>query len=157
MFFVRWRFRRLERRLRENSRRFGDGILDHKDIKVLERFGADATKLFIKALNDDDGTVRRAAVLVLKRIKDRRAVDPLIALVGSKISDDVVEALGEIGDARAVDALISAFKINWGWLRTPNLRESTSEALRKIGAPAVEPLIQALTHLRQSMMPSARN
>src|SRR5664280_1165637 len=50
------------------------------------------------------------------------------------------DALGQIGDARAVDPLIAALK-SGGW----GMRTAAAGALGQIGAPAVEPLVAALT------------
>jgi len=55
------------------------------------------------------------------------------------VRENAAEALGEIGDARAVEALIQALKDQSG-----SVRANAAWALGKIGRPAVEPLIQAL-------------
>jgi len=49
------------------------------------------------------------------------------------------EALGRIGDARAVESLIKALNDADG-----DVRRSAAEALGRIGEPAVESLIKAL-------------
>jgi HEAT repeat protein len=49
------------------------------------------------------------------------------------------EALGQLGDARAVEPLIARLG-DAAW----NVRRAAAEALVKIGAPAVEPLIGRL-------------
>jgi len=65
----------------------------------------------IKALKDSDRWIRRAAA----------------------------EALGGIGDARAVEPLIQALKD-----RDVDVRKAAANALGKFGKPAVRPLIRAL-------------
>jgi ATP-dependent DNA helicase RecQ len=57
------------------------------------------------ALEDKDGNVRRLAASALGKIKDRRAVDPLITLLAREVKPQVrqyaVKALGRIRDVRA--------------------------------------------------------
>ena len=55
--------------------------------------------------------------------------------------EKAARALGEIGDSRSVEPLISALK-----REGPEVRQAIVEALVKIGEPAVEPLIDALSH-----------
>jgi HEAT repeat protein len=81
----------------------------------------------------------------IEKLRARRDVKGLIkALSYQKDYKDNVhqwaaEALGEIGDARAVEPLIVALKEGY-----TDVRRGAAEALCKIGAPAVEPLIAAL-------------
>jgi HEAT repeat protein len=104
---------------------------------------------FISALKENDENLRITAVRALGKIKDARAVGPLIStLLISKLKDikgDVVHfipaikdvnasvrrevawALGEIKDARAVSSLISALKDS-----DKNVRKAAKEALEKI-------------------------
>ena len=68
------------------------------------------------------------------------AVEPLIAALGGKESGAAARALGELGDARAVQPLIAALAYN-DW----NVRRGAANALGQLGgALAVEPLIAAL-------------
>jgi HEAT repeat protein len=55
------------------------------------------------------------------------------------VRHEAAQALGELGDARAVEPLIAALKDEY-----PEVREGAAQALGKIGEPAVEPLIAAL-------------
>ena len=109
--------------------------------KALEAIGEPAVIPLIHALNDESPTIREKAAIVLGRMRDSCAVEALIQ--ASKDSEDSVRsfsgwALGQIGDPRAIDPLIRILDFN-----DPN--NYAADALVKIGEPAVEPLIQALT------------
>jgi HEAT repeat protein len=100
-------------------------------------------KGLVNALSyDKDEAVRREARLALLEIGDPRAVEPLINLLknsdvpGRKVA---MELLGALGDARAVEPLIDA-------LLDEHLNPipEVVNALCKIGAAAVEPLVAAL-------------
>jgi HEAT repeat protein len=91
----------------------------------------------IKAL-DSEFEVREAAVDALGEIGDPRAVEPLISiLVDNKwYCCYAIEALGRIGDPRSVDALSAALNHN-----EVSVREAAVDALGEIGDPrAVKPL-----------------
>ncbi|HHT9109043.1 MAG TPA: HEAT repeat domain-containing protein, partial [Candidatus Wunengus sp. YC64] len=83
------------------------------------------------------------AAEALGKIKDARAVEPLIAALKDEyqyVRKWTAYALGEIKDARAVEPLIAALKDEYQYVR-----EGAAEALGKIkDARAVEPLIAAL-------------
>ncbi|HOL55553.1 MAG TPA: HEAT repeat domain-containing protein, partial [bacterium] len=60
------------------------------------------------ALNDKEWTVRSSAAEALGKIKDTRAIDPLIKVLADKdiaVRLSVIEALGEIGDKKAIEPL----------------------------------------------------
>jgi len=126
----------------------------------------------IGLLDDKDWTVRCNAIDALGKVGDVRAVDPLIRLLNdekagfrasyalSKIGEPAVErlielledesfaarngvidALGEIGDIRAIEPLLELLGN-----KDRSLRSDASYALSKIGEPAVERLIELLTH-----------
>ena len=164
--------------------------------EALGRIGTPAVEPLFAALEHGDPSVRQAAVKVLGKIGDPRALKPLISVLGDehvragtvkaldrlgwcpgedengarywigkqrwdicikigrpavepllaaiKASDQhvrraAIEALGKIGDGRAVEPLISA-------LMDHDVCQAATEALVKIGNPAVEPLIPALKH-----------
>jgi HEAT repeat protein len=108
--------------------------------------GAPAVGPLIAALSQRNTKVRNNAAQALARIGDPRTVEPLIASLKSNSIDYasqivVVEALGKIGDARAAESLISLFGGG-----VDEMRETAFAAVISIGAPAVEPLIAALSH-----------
>jgi len=90
-----------------------------------------------------DPEVRKNAAEALGKIKDPRAVEPLIEALKDKdfrVRWNAAEALGEIGDPKAVKPLIAALKD-----KDSTVRLYAAEALGKIKDPrAVEPLITAL-------------
>jgi HEAT repeat protein len=83
------------------------------------------------------------AALARQKLTDTRSEKEIIDELVEKyvfIREAAAKALGRIGDARAVDALIAALKYI-----SRNVREAAAEALGRIGdARAVEPLIEAL-------------
>src|SRR4030043_126453 len=83
----------------------------------------------------------------IKKMKANKDVEGLIEALKDKdesVRRLAAEALGEIGDARAVEPLIQALKDKDTWLRW-----CSAEALGEIGdARAVAPLIQALKEQR---------
>ena len=98
----------------------------------------------VKALGDEDCYVRQEAASALGGLNDRRAVEPLIEVLGGDDDEDVREeaawALGKIGDTRAIDPLIRAL-----FDGDKDVREEVAWALGKIRAvKAVEILGQVL-------------
>jgi len=97
----------------------------------------------IKKLNDEKPELRLETVSALGKLRDSRAVEPLIAVL-KKEKDETVRAraawaLGWIEDSRAVEPLIATLKDE-----NPHVRRATVKALGRIGKPAVEPLTVAL-------------
>jgi len=133
--------------------------------KALGKIGdARAVEPLIQALKHENEYVIREAVCALGKIgwqpKDeieksyyligeqewdklveigKPAVEPLIRHLGNTDNRSVAEALGKIGDARAVEPLIDTFRDLNEWSR-----DDVVCALVDIGEPAVEPLIHAL-------------
>lgn len=97
-----------------------------------------AFPLLLKTLEDEDGNIKATVVEHLGNIKKTAVVvDALIALLKSAdtwVGYHVIDALGKIGDARAVDALISA-------LSRKDLRKSAIIALGQIADISSIPLI----------------
>lgn len=95
----------------------------------------------IAALKSQDREVRNAAARALGKIKDRRAVEPLIiCLKDNGASQDLVEALEIMYDSRSVEVLIPVLKS-----RDYNCRLLAIRALKAIkDTRAIESLIAAL-------------
>jgi hypothetical protein len=104
--------------------------------------GEDLDSLFL-SLGTQDARLKEAAITSLRRSKDRRAVVPLLQLLGDEdrnIREASVRALGGFGE-EAVEPLLSALG-NGDW----HIRMGSAIALRIIGdSRAVEPLIRALS------------
>jgi HEAT repeat protein len=85
----------------------------------------------------------RAAMRVMVKMKDPRAVEPLIGALKHEdeyVRIEAAEALGEVKDPRTVDPLIAALKDE-----DARVQESAADSLGRMGARrAIEPLIQAL-------------
>ena len=99
----------------------------------------------IKALDyQKDASVRDAAAKALGKLKDARAVVPLIAALEDEstgVRREAAEALGKSGDARAVEPLIVALRD-----KVTDVRRDAAEALGELkDARAVEPLVAALS------------
>jgi HEAT repeat protein len=81
----------------------------------------------------------------ITRMKAAEDVRGLIRLLNHKDPDvqyEAAGALGDFGDSRAVEPLITALKNN----ELSGVRWKAAEALTKLGAPAVDALIGALQH-----------
>jgi HEAT repeat protein len=106
-------------------------------------FGRDAVELLIAALKDGGWEVRKGAASSLGKIRDARAVEPLISLLKDResygIREGAAKALGEIGDCAAIQPLIAAVRD-----KDSHIRKPAGEALAKIGLASVEPLVAML-------------
>ena len=141
---------------------------------VQQKSSEDKVPILIKELRDSHKNVRAQAARDLGKIKDGRAVQPLIIALKDKdsyVRGQIVTALGEIKDARAVDSLITILKdedylyvrqetvkalgkikdgravqtlINALNDEYPDVREEAVKALIEIGPPGIEPLNQAI-------------
>jgi hypothetical protein len=103
----------------------------------------DEFESLIKQLQAKHPGTRAKAAMGLSKIKDARAVEPLInALndVDSYVRGQAARALGKIKDARAVGPLINALQDDY-----TDVRGETANALGEIkDARAVEPLMKIL-------------
>jgi HEAT repeat protein len=100
-----------------------------------------APDILVSLSKHQDDDVRRAAVEALGRFGDVQAIKPLIARLKDTswvVRYTAARVIGVLGDARAVEPLIACLGDNL------NVVRAAAEALVKIGAPAVEPLIERL-------------
>lgn len=95
----------------------------------------------VTALGDKEERVRWAAARALEKIGGSHAVDGLLGLLeGSGEREHVIEVLGEIGDARAVEALLDLLLAD-----SIDVRVRAVYALGKLGdVSAVDGLLAAL-------------
>jgi HEAT repeat protein len=97
---------------------------------ALVKIGKVAIEPLIKALNDEDFTVRFSAASALGDIKDKSAVEPLIVLLKDKypfVRFSAASALGKMKDARAIDSLTVLLKDE-----DPAVRQAAEKALEDI-------------------------
>ena len=153
--------------------------LKHKDWKfrkeaamALEEIGKPAEELLIQALGEEDKHVQARAALILGNMGHRRAVEPLIQILGGadySLRLEAARALEKVGK-QAVEPLIQILKHENRDVRVRaieilgNIRDEkaiepliralddgdilvergASEALEKMGKTVVEPLIRTL-------------
>ena len=113
-------------------------------VEALGKINSSETiKPLMEALHDEDGMVRKKAIKVLMR-KGKPAIEALLYMLNSEdytLQYNAAEALGKIGDRKAVEYLIEALNGR----RYIIVRLNAIEALGKIGDKrAVEPLINLL-------------
>ncbi|MEK7685817.1 MAG: HEAT repeat domain-containing protein [Verrucomicrobiota bacterium] len=109
-------------------------------------------------------SVRKGALAALRITKDRRAVEPLLAMLSERetaLTPSIISTLGHIGDVRAVDALlalltevtdqdIKGYIVNaLGWIKdskavAPLLEMLQSINTRDLSAKGAEKIIAAL-------------
>jgi HEAT repeat protein len=119
-------------------------------VETLWKIGEPAVEYLLAALrqsDDRDACVRLVAIEALGKIGDGRAVGPLLAtLKDGTLRRTAIEALGKIKDGRAAEALVSL-------LTNGEVGGMASWALKQIGQASLESLVAALTgpdyHLRQ--------
>ena len=108
-----------------------------------------AVEPLVKSLRDrysySDRWVRRTVALALGKLGEP-AVEPLVSILNDESilhfdRRNAAEALGVIGNPRAIEPLIRA-------LADRNVVESAAWALEHIGEPAVDPLIEAAKEKR---------
>jgi HEAT repeat protein len=137
--------------------------LTHTDKQVRERAARTLSNFkdrravtpLINALQDDYFRVRIQAARSLGKIGDERAIAPLIQLFNEKrkfppfISEAASFALSEIGEA-AILPLIEVLKDNFPFailkdnVSTLTPKYQSTEALKRIGAPAIPHIIKAM-------------
>lgn len=110
-------------------------------LEAIEQIGAPAVDALLEALNDPEPQVRRFAALLLGRIRDPRAIEPLgMALydIHFHVGQAAAEALAAYG-APALDILLGAAH----HLEAP-IRVQAALGLERIGGPLAEDALLAL-------------
>lgn len=98
--------------------------------------------LCFSAIKNEDKHIRERAARILGKIHDTRAVEPLIQALKDEyknVRKSAAWSLGMIKNTRAVKPLIQALKDKERFVPS-----TASDAVTKIGEPAVKDLIQAL-------------
>ncbi len=105
---------------------------------ALAAIGEAALSSLLVALTHAEWLVRLHAVEALGKTRSPEAVDPLLSVLFNDrdraVREDAVRALGQIGDARAVEFLVTAMK-------EPGLRPLAVEALGRIGDRCAVPVL----------------
>jgi len=105
---------------------------------ALAAIGDAAIPSLLNALTHSEWLVRLHAVEALGKTRSASAVEPLLSALfndrDAAIREDAVRALGQIGDARAVDFLFVAMK-------EPGLRPLAVESLGQIGDRRAVPVL----------------
>ncbi len=115
------------------------------------------TKIYQAAMAHSVLTVRAGAIRSLAKIKDKGTVEPLIETLRDPMcpsdvtAGEIIPALGDINDERAVKPLIEVFSRKYVYFDPQRdssyfLRNLAVEALAKMKEKAVGPLIEALLH-----------
>lgn len=90
----------------------------------------------IRNLHQGDANTRRNILSALGRIRDQRAVEPLIELLSdSEVGDAAASALGDIGAVEAIGALKAA-------LEKKNTRLAAANSLRRIGGTEATSILE---------------
>jgi HEAT repeat protein len=105
----------------------------HDVVEAFVRVGSSAVPLLIEQLDATDIDTRRAAIVTLGRIGDRRAVEPLIRLLDERtsgLSVTAASALARLGDPRAFEPLLALLGDE-----DVAVRQAVVGALNSIGHP----------------------
>lgn len=104
------------------------------------------TSRLIKALSyQRDPSIPKSAVQALGDLGDKKAVDALMAVLKERsgsIRDAAAEALGKIGDPKAIALLHACLWQTFEKSADKSLRETTTSALIRMGAPSIEGFVQ---------------
>ncbi len=113
-------------------------------VAALRKIGQPAAPALTVALQDPNSNVQEAAVSILKDVATPEAVEPLIGCLTNKnwiMRMHAAKALGNLGDERAVRHLIPLLMDS-----VKAVRVDATDALVRIGRPAVATLLAALRH-----------
>jgi len=117
--------------------------------KVLEALNEGGIEALISKLKDEDTNIVEAAVEALGKMKDPRAVEPLIEILNKEEDGDIlvktIDALIEIEDPKAIPPLISTLNhkdLGNRWYACQIIEKLARKGI--IDYQAVEPLISIL-------------
>lgn len=95
------------------------------------KLGESNIELFVKSLNDPSPEVRAQSAQALGRVRDNRAVEPLLAVLNDKderVREKAILALGNFSDERILDALINFILKD----SNANLRNQAEKAFKSV-------------------------
>lgn len=120
------------------------GDLDNQVVQALFLIGEPSVSPLIDALNDKHIVLRESAITVLGQMKEKRALDPIIAIMKNdkeaSVRHAAVKALEEYEDKAAINAIIDALNDD-----APIVKVAVIKIMgRKKIETAVTPLIQLL-------------
>jgi len=122
-------------------------------VKIIADHGTvEQVPALIRMIKKDDYSSRASAIRGLGRLKDSRAIEPLVALVASGGSDNqqATEALGKFGP-EAEQAVLGLLKEKHN-----ESRRAACNILKQIGtSKSVEPLREAMLDINQSVNQAA--
>lgn len=131
--------------------------LDNKDTnarkKVREKLvalGEQAVEPLLKAVSSNTWNIKMNAAIALGDIGDARAVDRLLQGLQENIRIQAVQALGKIGDKRAEKALFDALND-----KNETVRAFAAEALGNMGH--IDPLLNAVDDIHEFVKTTAIN
>ncbi len=124
------------RSTRTDLRFIATGILGRRKV-------AEAVSLLIELLNDEDEGVKATAAWALGNIGDKRAVEPIIALIGNMDNENsgYATALGLLGDARAFEPLLALLDS-----KNADLKETVIKQLGKVDPERAISVLQSIRH-----------
>ncbi len=111
---------------------------------ALRKIGPPIVPSVLAILKDPNGNVQEIAVGLLKDLPDAQCVDPLIGCLTSQnwvVRMHAAKGLGPIGETRAVSHLVPLLMDT-----VKAVRADATDALARIGRPAVASLLAALQH-----------
>jgi len=128
-----------------------DPAIRNKSVLRLMEVGSPAIPALITALRSPEPSVWTLAAGIAVKI-GAPAVQPLLDALQAKRESEavqilIVEILGQIGDIRAIDALIQTLESESSLLQTV-----AALALTRIGEVAVEPLLKAVSDTQSAVI-----
>ena len=124
------------------TRLMGRLDLRNEIIDAITRHGTATVDLLITQLTAEDLEVRRSAAVALGRIGDANAVPALINTLGDEsVAIEAANALAEIGDPRAADSLLKLIGDN-----DASVRQAAVSALNSLVLPSMSERIIPLLH-----------
>lgn len=128
--------------------------VEHLTNNATNSLADERINLLVERLKAEDLTEQVMAVIALGNSNDKRAVIPLIELLGEteeiNIQLHAVEALGKLKDPQAIPILIEALASSVWWLRS-----QAAAAIGAINHDSALPILKSTIHSRKELLRSA--